>query len=174
MKWFGLDRDVAKDASGNWKGQQWDVDILEAGYKFNMNNVAAAIGLSQIEHLDKIVTSHIKNAKLYNNLFENEKFLCPAIVPEGSNSTFWVYTMKLKHPKITRDRLLKLLNESGIHAGVVHVPNHEYSAFKDRNVDLPGVEEFSKNQFSLPCGWWLDESDIIQIASKVKEIINEN
>lgn len=172
MKWFGLDRDVAKDASGNWKGQQWDVDIVEAGYKFNMNNVSAAIGLSQIEYFDEIINSHVKNAKLYKQLFENEKFVCSASIPEGSNSTFWVYTMKLKNPKLTRDQLLKSLNELGIHAGVVHVPNHEYTAFESFNTNLPGVEEFSKNQFSLPCGWWLEENDIIEIATKVKEIVN--
>lgn len=173
MKWFGLDRDIAKDASGNWKGQQWDVDIAEAGYKFNMNNVSAAIGLSQVEHFDKITKTHIRNAELYKTLFKDEKHVFPATIPEGSNSTFWVYTMKLKNSKFTRDQLLKLLNEAGIHAGVVHVPNHKYSAFEIYNVDLPGVEEFSNNQFSLPCGWWLSEDDIFHIASVVKGLLQE-
>lgn len=173
MKWFGLDRDIAKDASGNWKGQQWDVDIAEAGYKFNMNNLSAAIGLSQVEHFDKITKTHIRNAKLYKELFKEEKHVCSATIPEGSNSTFWVYTMKLKNSKITRDQLLKLLNEAGIHAGVVHVPNHKYSAFEIYNVDLPGVEEFSNNQFSLPCGWWLSEDDIFHIANVVKGLLQE-
>jgi len=171
MKWFGLDRDLAKDASGNWKGQQWDVDIAEAGYKFNMNNVSAAIGLSQINHLDKIVSKHINNAKLYQDLLKNETNICPAAIPEGSKSSFWVFTVKLNNSSITRDDVLKKLNSIGIHAGVVHIPNHEYTAFKDYLIDLPGVNEFSNNQFSLPCGWWLSPEDIVYIAEKLKEII---
>jgi perosamine synthetase len=170
LKWFGLDRDVAKDAAGNWKGQQWDVDIVEAGYKFNMNNVSAAIGLSQLKYVDFIIESHVRNAKLYDKLFSNENLIKHSERPQDSNSTFWVYTMKLsKDASISRDELLKRLNAKGIHAGVVHVPNHEYTAFKNYMTDLPGVDEFSKNQFSLPCGWWLDETDITDIARKVIE-----
>jgi dTDP-4-amino-4,6-dideoxygalactose transaminase len=172
MKWFGLDRDLAKDAVGNWKGQQWDVDIVDAGYKFNMNNVSAAIGLAQINHLNKIVEAHQKNARLYQELFRGTEQLQPAGVPEGSNSSYWVFTVKLKNSKISRDEVLKQLNAAGIHAGVVHVPNHQYTAFKDYKIDLPGVEEFSNNQFSLPCGWWLSELDIKYIFENLKKLLN--
>ena len=77
LKWFGLDRDRAKDENGNWKGQQWDVDILEAGFKYNMNNVSAAIGLSQLPHIDFILGKHRSNAALYDELFRDFKYVTP-------------------------------------------------------------------------------------------------
>ena len=60
MKWFGLDRSATKDEKGEWKGQRWESDIYSAGFKFNMNNISAAIGLSSIKHADKIIDKHRK------------------------------------------------------------------------------------------------------------------
>jgi dTDP-4-amino-4,6-dideoxygalactose transaminase len=53
----------------------------------------------------------------------------------------------------------------------VHVPNDNYTCFKDSKRDLPGVREFSSTQFSIPCGWWLEEEDIRYIAEKVIHVI---
>jgi dTDP-4-amino-4,6-dideoxygalactose transaminase len=172
LKWFGLDRDRAKDDKGNWKGQQWDVDIEEVGYKFNMNNVAAAIGLAQLEHVNEIVAFHRVNAHLYDDLFEGCSAVTPTVRPAGAESSFWVYTMKVdpNRSRLTRDELLKALNAEGIMAGVVHVPNDGYVAFRPFRADLPGVREFSSNQFNLPCGWWLSDNDVRHIASRVKEL----
>lgn len=172
LKWFGLDRDEAKDAKGNWKGQQWDVDIKEAGFKYNMNNVAAAIGLSQLPYIDGLVQKHRDNASLYKELFADFAYLRDADQAQGSS--FWVYTVNLKsNSAISRDELLSKLNEEGIGAGLVHVPNDNYTCFKDFKTHLPGVAEFSAHQFSLPCGWWLNEEDVRFIANRVKEILSE-
>lgn len=173
LKWFGLDRDKAKDDKGNWKGQQWDVDIEEAGYKFNMNNVSAAIGLAQLSYIDKNISKHRKNAALYDRLLKKIPGITHSKRPLNSHPSFWVYTVILDPDtiQINRDSLLKLLNDRGVHAGVVHVPNDEYTAFKEFKSDLPGVREFSKNQFSLPCGWWLSKNDIENIVSVLTDLI---
>lgn len=174
LKWFGLDRDKTKDANGNWKGQQWDTDIEEIGYKFNMNNVAAAIGLSQMDHIDHILGKHRCNASLYDELFRDCATVRPAKRPEGGESSFWVYTMKVNPElsRLKRDDLLKTLNAEKIMAGVVHVPNDAYTCFSAvyDPASLPGLYEFANNQFSLPCGWWLEEEDIRHIAERVKEL----
>lgn len=173
LKWFGLDRDKAKDERGDWKGQQWDVDIEEIGFKFNMNNVSAAIGLSQVPYIDHILGKHRCNAALYDELFNGSKGAHPCPRPEGSEPSFWVYPMKVVDERgfNKRDDLLKVLNAEGIMAGVVHVSNDDYTCFKDiKDFVLPGVREFSKNQFALPCGWWLNKEDIRHIAQRVKEL----
>lgn len=173
LKWFGLDRDTAKDEHGDWRGQQWDVDIAEAGYKFNMNNVAAAIGLSQLPHVAKILQAHRDNAAQYAEYFkDNACGIVPCFQSTTALSSFWVYTVlvKPKHSKLTRDELLQALNDEGIMAGVVHVPNDTYSCFAGSETDLPGVRLFSARQLSLPCGWWLDHDDIRYIATRVKEL----
>ncbi len=172
LKWFGYDRETAKDEKGNWRGQQAGADVLEGevGYKFNMNNVAAAIGLAQIPHIGSIVGTHQRNAALYDNLLKSNQQIVPIKRPRGSEPAFWVYTVVLSNPSIDRDELLAALSAQGIHAGVVHVPNDEYSAFARFGAELPGVRAFASRQFSLPCGWWLDETDIRFVASTVSSL----
>jgi perosamine synthetase len=173
LKWFGLDRDRAKDEKGDWKGQQWDVDIVEAGYKFNMNNISAAIGLSQLPYIQSILDKHRHNARLYNSEFESFDKVNLCDWPDLEGSSYWVYTLLVSpNSSISRDELLKKLNDEGIMAGVVHVRNDNYTAFSKFKVDnLPGVDYFSTHQFSLPCGWWISEEDVKHVATRVKDIL---
>jgi len=170
LKWFGLDRDLTKDEKGNWKGQQWDTDVVEAGYKFNMNNVSAAIGLAQLEHTDRLVESHKRHASLYDSHFAGFDAIKTPFRSEKHDSASWTYTIVLSDDRHDRDEILKKLNAEGIAAGLVHVPNDAYTCFRDSASDLPGVREFSKRQFSLPCGWWLTDDDVLHIANRVKEL----
>jgi dTDP-4-amino-4,6-dideoxygalactose transaminase len=136
-----------------------------------MNNVSAAIGLSQIPYIGMIIANHRHNAFIYDELFENCQTVRPTLRPEGSESSFWVYTMKVKpESRLKRDELLKALNDEGIMAGVVHVPNDDYTAFAKFKTSLPGVREFSANQFALPCGWWLSDADVRHIVETVKRL----
>lgn len=171
LKWFGLDRDSTKDENGNWRGQQWDVDVTECGYKFNMNNVAAAIGLSQVGHINRNLNLHRKNAAFYDIHFHdvNDNIIKPVVRDRKSISSHWVYTVLYNgHSK---NELLARLNSKGIMAGLVHVPNDTYTAFSKFKRDLPGVREFSNSQFSLPCGWWLSTNDIIDIVYELRSTI---
>lgn len=173
LKWFGLDRDRAKDEKGNWKGQQWDVDIVEPGYKFNMNNVCAAIGLSQVDHINEIINKHRHNASLYQSYlgFDRSKHVKPLEIPRGAISSYWVYPMRVVNGN--RDELIAKLNAEGIMAGLVHVPNDTYTAFEGVKADLPGVREFARKQFNLPCGWWITPEDVLHIATRVKKLCGD-
>ena len=175
MKWFGINRNTSKDSNGNWKGKQWDVDIDAEGYKFNMNNIAAAIGLSQLNHIDDIIIKHRLNAETYDSMFkDNSDFVKLTKRSSKDSSSFWVYTMFLNTTKQKkRDKLLTKLQNLGIKAGVVHVPNHRYSCFNHIYRDLPGVDKFYNKQFSLPCGWWLDSYDIKEIANTTLKVAKE-
>lgn len=174
LKWFGIDRDAAKDAQGNWKGQHWDFDVVNAGFKFNMNNLTAAIGLSQLPHVDKILKGHKDNAALYADLFSKSKFLVPLKTVVGAESAHWVYTVLLNEEhKHIRDELLKRLNAEGIGAGLVHVPNDDYTCFAKFKRELPGVRSFFSRQLSLPVGWWLKPSHIKTIARRVNQLCKE-
>jgi perosamine synthetase len=168
MKWFGLDRENSKDKNGEWKGQRWRLDVEEAGYKFNMNNIAASIGLSQIKHIDRVLETHKTNAQLYEGIFKQNDKITPLKYPSNAEPTFWVYTVLLDE-SIDRDEVLEKLNDMSIGAGQVHVPNHNYTCFVDslEHSNLPGVEYFNNHQISLPCGWWLTEEDATHIANKL-------
>ena len=174
MKWFGLDRDRAKDEKGNWKGQQWDVDIDTYGYKFNMNNISAAIGLANLDKAKGALSAHRENASYLDSAFKGIDFARPLLKAPGENGSSWVYTVVLdKNLAPVRDQILEKINLRGVKAGVVHVPNHHYTCFKGEMTNLPGVDSFFSRQISLPCGWWLSREDMSEIFSIFKESVRE-
>ena len=168
LKWFGFDRDGCKDKKGEWKGQRWNVDVEESGYKFYMNNVSAAIGLSQIDHFDEIVSKHKRNAKLYGDIFESMDGVTPLMPLDNSDPAYWVFTILVEK---NRDEIISKLNQLGIGAGLVHVPCHNYTCFESSKCDLPGTDKFHNTQISLPCGWWLTTDDIENISSEIKSLL---
>jgi len=166
LKWFGFDREEVKDVKGEWKGQKWDADIKsdEVGYKFNMNNLSAAIGIANLESIQSVLSAHRKNAQTYINLLSSHDKISLLENKPSSLSSHWVFTLRLNLTEKERDVVLKRLNDQGIGAGLVHLPNYVYSAFKEFQLPLPNTENFAATQLSLPCGWWLEEKDCKLIA----------
>ena len=174
LKWFGYDRENSKDKQGNWKKPQEDVDILEndVGFKFNMNNVSAAIGLGEVNKVNSTISKHIKNAELYTSIFKNNYKIKSIKQNSNAKSVYWVYTIILDK-SLNRGKIIKELKKFGIASGQIHIPNDLYSCFKKYKTKLPGVREFAKRQLNLPCGWWLQPKDIKFIATKLLKIINK-
>lgn len=175
LKWFGYDRDSVKDAKGDWRGQKWDADIEygEVGYKFNMNNLAAAVGLANISEIHNVLQQHRENALHLREIIKSHNRVILIDSEIDRDSSYWVYTLRLKSSEQQRNQVLISLNSRGIGAGVVHLPNYLYSAFKEFNTDLPNNELFSKTQLSLPCGWWLDKNDIEFIAIEFLKALDQ-
>lgn len=176
LKWFGYDRDSVKDERGEWKGQRWAADILqnEVGYKFNMNNISASIGLAQMKFIHSILRSHRENASRMSSNLSALKKVRLLKLPKQAISSNWVLTIRVDLKRENRDKLIEVMNIRGVGAGLVHVPNHVYSAFKDSLSPLIGTDAFSDTQISLPCGWWLTPADIDVICeifdASLKEI----
>jgi perosamine synthetase len=176
LKWFGYDRESTKDEKGEWKGQRWDADILmgEVGYKFNMNNIAAAIGLAGLTRIKEVISAHRLNASIYAEEFSGRSSLRLLEIPANAVSSFWTYTLLIEtKDSENRDSVILALNKIGIGAGLVHLPNDIYSAFKESKKSLPGVREFEAKQISLPCGWWIKPDEIRWIAGETKRIVDQ-
>ena len=175
LKWFGYDRDEVKDGKGEWKGQRWSADIRpnEVGFKFNMNNISAAIGMAQMKHIGAMLKAHQSNGAEYNEAFRDSAYIKPLWVPVQAKSSYWVYTCLFAGSEELRDELIERLNAEGIAAGLVHLPNDMYSAFEEFRADLPGTVKFSASQISLPCGWWVSAEDCRFIVARVLEIASQ-
>ena len=174
LKWFGFDRDIVKDTKGDWKGQKWDADIKtnEIGFKFNMNNLSAAIGLANLNLISETLEAHRKNAVVYKNILSQCRHIELLKELENSRSSYWVFTLRIMANKEIRDKILFDLNLIGIHAGLVHLPNHYYSGFREFATLLPNTDLFSDTQISLPCGWWLSTQDCEYICENLLLILD--
>jgi perosamine synthetase len=156
LRWYGIDRDQPSD-------NRCDINVAEAGYKFHMNNVAAAVGRENLKHLDWIVMRHRDNAHFYNAAFNRAKSVrVPAENPNGT-SAYWLYTIHVDN----RDELIRELLERGIGASKVHARNDTHSAFTRFDRPLPKCDEFNRTHLCIPVGWWVSEPDRERVAEAV-------
>jgi dTDP-4-amino-4,6-dideoxygalactose transaminase len=158
LRWYGIDRDVhdPSDLRG-------EIDVAEAGYKFHMNNVAAAVGRENLKHLDWIVMRHRDNAHFYDDAFGGANGITvPTENPDGT-SAFWLYTIHVAN----RDELMLKLLERGIGASKVHSRNDTHSAFARFERPLPKCEAFNRTHLCIPVGWWVSQSDRERVAEAV-------
>lgn len=143
LRWFGIDRD-AKQRGEN-------PDVTEAGYKYHMNNVSAAIGRGNLEHLDKIL-QHLKWLRAQYNYY-------------GITAHTWLAG------GLTNDYegLKKALNEAGYEMGQHHYRNDMYSVFGGRVSDCPIMDEIENKYFFVPFHYGVTLEDVGIIGKIVKK-----
>jgi perosamine synthetase len=159
LKWFGVDHD--EKGAGN----PWLNDISEIGYKGNMNDIAASIGIEQIKHINSIIDGFHRNGNMYSELLKDITGVKVLRRDSEVFSTYWTYTFLAED----RDKLKNYLNNEGIGADQVHPRNDVWSIFSESKRSLPGVDYFSAHEISLPSGWWVKEKDVERICNLIKK-----
>ncbi|GAC1374964.1 MAG: DegT/DnrJ/EryC1/StrS family aminotransferase [Aquirhabdus sp.] len=155
FRWFGMLKGVPRT----------EVDIQTIGYKYNMNNVTAAIGLVQLNHIDNIVNKYIANGQYYDNQFDGMHDINFARCDAGAKPSYWLYTLLSDHSA----DLEKALNAAGFMASKLHRPNNLHSIFQSSDKPLPGLDLFYKRLLHIPCGWWVSDEDRAQIVDVIKK-----
>ena len=112
-------------------GYPWIFDIVEPGYNYRMDEIRAALGITQLKRINKINELR-KNASLYyhKNLQKIPGIILPDMVNDKSHS-YHLYTIRVTKPfKLSRNQLFKKLKNNGIRTTVYWMPIHKYSAFR--------------------------------------------
>jgi dTDP-4-amino-4,6-dideoxygalactose transaminase len=149
LRWYGLSRACSV----------LDQDLPEAGFKFHMNDVAASIGLANIE--PALVNRQRQQAHA-RQLAERLDLRQPT----PPNDDCWLFTVLVDD----RPGFIRHMSAQGIETSPVHKRNDRLSAFANsRGADhLPGVDEFDRRQVNIPVHWALTAGDIEHIATSVR------
>ena len=152
----------------------------EVGYNYRMTNIQAAIGLGQLENIDKLVQMRINNANLYNKLLKNVKGIILPPSKDWAKNVYWMYGILLnKDFGMTRDKLREELLKEGIDTRSFFIPMHGQPVFqkKSRKFAMPDVNgsypvsgNLGTNGFYLPSSSSLPKEDIIFITDAIKNI----
>lgn len=158
LRWYGLDRESSK----SFRCEQ---DIGEVGYKYHMNDIAAAMGLANIQSIN--VSRNKVCASLYDMwLGDINGDMLP---PTDNGCSYWLYCLLVPD----RDEFIKFMAESGIECSPVHARNDRHSAFIDASVNpdspRPGLDSFASCEVAIPCGGHVSGSDAYHIANSVRE-----
>lgn len=168
---------LAKTQIGNWR-----YDIVEAGYKCNMTDVHAAIGLVEIERYESEMLPKRKHIfELYSNAFKNQNWaIVPTYENETKKSSYHVYTLRIKDvSEAQRDAIMQKVFEMQVSVNVHFIPLPMMSFYKSLGYkisDYPNAFKMYQNEISLPVYWDLSDdmvnTVIDAIISSVKAILD--
>ncbi|MFQ5708112.1 MAG: DegT/DnrJ/EryC1/StrS family aminotransferase [bacterium] len=162
LKWFGIDREQRKtNALGI---AEWD--IIEAGYKYHMNDIAATIGLVQLPYLATILAQRRENAAFYRaDLAGLHRVQLLQEQSQDRKSSYWLFTLKVDNQTQFIDHLFR----HGIAASIVHARNDSHSIFANyNNRNLPGLDHFCNHMVCIPVGPWVGERERQHVAEVIR------
>jgi len=140
----------------------------ELGFNFRMTDVHAAIGLAQLQKLERFNEARIANACFFN---EHLARVTIPIVPDGYRHVFHQYTIRV--PDGRRDAVLEGLREKGIGTSVYYpVPVHKQRVYVERGYEgtFPEAEQAAAEVLSLPVHPGLSSADLETIIAAVNEL----
>jgi perosamine synthetase len=157
MRWFGIDRE-RKSKDYTEREMTFDIEIL--GYKCQMNDIAAGMGIAGLKHYDEVIAYRKKLFDLYKKHLNNGTVPTPTLV-NGKNNTYWLCTILLHH---RRDEIVKLLFENGIETNMVHIRNDAFKIFGGR-AKLPVMDDIESKYLCLPLNMQITEEDVNKISN---------
>jgi perosamine synthetase len=159
LRWFGIDR-TAK------QGGIWENDIVDIGYKYQMNDIAAGIGLAGLREIDRTLNVRNNLFKMYERGIKTSdlRIVGKSETDKYYNSS-WLITVIVDGDRIG---LMRKLRENRIESAQVHYRNDRYSIFGGRRNDLPVMDELEDRYLVLPLHTKIGEEHIGRIC----EVIN--
>lgn len=157
LRWYGLDR----RSSADFRCAQ---NIQEIGTKLHMNDIAATIGLLNIERAREAVAASRANAEYFCRWLTGLPGI--DVAPYDPGCSYWLFTILVDD----RDDFTAYLAERGIATSMAHARNGKHDAFKavsEARGPLPGQDSFDARQISIPNGFWVSEAQREYIANVI-------
>lgn len=142
------------------------------GFNYRMTNIAAAMGLAQMERFHQLLQDRKRIAASYKERLGRLPFLKLPMEAAGASSAFWMYSLLTLNPA-WRDGLMADLANRGIETRPFFYPVHEFPMYRrSRNDnDCPVARDLSYRGLSLPTSSYLQEKDIDVISREIRDLL---
>lgn len=161
-----------KDALTKLKSSDWEYDILFPGYKCNMTDILASIGVIQLKRFNFLISKRRKLCAIYNNLLQNENieiYQKDSIINE---STIHLYIIRLNgKDEKGRNELIERLSKRGICTNVHYKPLPMMTAYKNLGFNInnfPNAFRMYENEMTLPLHTLMSEDDVEYVCNCFK------
>lgn len=162
LRWFGIDRE--KKIANNWQAYQkraMTFDIEMVGYKRQMTDIAAAMGIAGLAEYDHVIAHRKKIFDIYHRELQGMDGIRMVTSPFN---TYWLATVIVER----RDDFAKMLFEADVDTNVVQVRNDIFKIFGGKRADLPVMNELEHKYISLPLNMKTTEDDAVYITRKIR------
>ena len=166
-----------RDAFAKLKAGGWRYSIELAGYKCNMTDLAASVGIMQLERYENEILPKRKALfNAYENEFSNDqRFIIPPFNDKFKESSYHLFPLRLKNfDERNRDVIIVKMAQKNISLNVHFIPAVMHPVYKKLGFNikyLPNTYKMFKNEISLPFSSLYDKKTARYVADKLKEIV---
>jgi len=176
MRLHGIDRDVWNryhQARGDWY-----YEVIEAGYKYNMPDITAALGLAQLRKADRMHQRRAEIAARYSDAFADLPVQLPADGGKCAVHAWHLYVIRIQdEAPVSRDRFIEEMKRRGIGCSVHFIPLHLHPYWRDRYglkpEDFPVATDAYRRAVSLPIYPKMTDDDVHRVIDAVREILGQ-
>ncbi len=169
---------ISKDAWKRYTAEgSWYYEIIAPGFKYNMTDIAAAMGLAQLKKADAMQRQRMNIARMYHKAFAQIPALeIPHASPDSEHAWhLYMLRLNLEHLQITRAEFIRKLKERNIGASVHFIPLHIHPYYREtyhyHKDDFPiSYREYTR-EVSLPIYSRMSERDVSDVIEAVYDII---
>ncbi|MGB0915467.1 MAG: DegT/DnrJ/EryC1/StrS family aminotransferase [Crocinitomicaceae bacterium] len=167
-----------KDALAKTKKGNWKYDVIEPGFKCNMTDIQAAIGLVELERYQENLDRRKVIFDAYSKGFENESWaIQPLYETENKTSSYHLYLLRIANiTEAQRDEIIQEIFEQDVSVNVHFQPLPILTAYKKRGYkmgDYPEAYAKFANEISLPAYFDLSDDNVATVIAAVKHAVNK-
>lgn len=174
MRLHGINRDAFDRFTS--KAPSWYYEIVAPGFKYNMTDIAASIGIHQLKKASAFQQKRAHIAALYDEALEGLPIIRPPQAAPGDLHSWHLYVTQLAHDAgTTRDVFIERMFEQGIGCSVHYIPLHLHPYWRDTYKLTPKMFPVSQRIYertvSLPLYTRMTEADVYRVVDAVKKAL---
>jgi dTDP-4-amino-4,6-dideoxygalactose transaminase len=167
---------MTADAWSRFVGGPTGYEVVDAGFKYNMTDLAASLALPQLEAVEEHWKRREQIWLMYNDRLSGLPLQLPSPLAAGSRHAYHLYTplLKLEEISVGRDKIVAAIDAEGIGIGIHYVPVHQHPYYRQRfgfsGSDFPNATFVGERTISLPLSPAMSEQDVADVASALTRI----
>lgn len=177
MTLHGMNKDAWKRYM---QGGAWAYDIVAPGYKYNLTDVAAAIGIPQLKRCDEFHARRLEIARKYDEGFAGLRGVVTPVVRDPQSHGWHLYVIQVNADQLTigRDAFIQALSERNIGVSVHFIPLHLQPYYRDtyglKPEDFPRATAAFQRILSLPLYARMSDGDVQDVIDAVVDVAEQH
>ncbi|TDP71410.1 DegT/DnrJ/EryC1/StrS family aminotransferase [Roseateles toxinivorans] len=174
MRLHGMNRDAFDRFTA--KVPSWYYEIVAPGFKYNLTDIAASMGLHQLKRARGFQQRRAEIAAQYQEAFADLPVILPPDAPEGDMHSWHLYVLRLRDDApLSRDGLIEALFAAGIGCSVHYIPLHLHPYWRDRYAlkpeQFPHSHKAYEQMLSLPIYTKMTDADVQRVIAAVSDCL---
>jgi dTDP-4-amino-4,6-dideoxygalactose transaminase len=174
MRLHGIDRDAFDRYTS--KAPAWYYEVVAPGFKYNMTDLAAALGIQQLKKVFKFCERRTQIADRYNRELAGLPLIAPPRESPGDLHAWHLYPIRLAPSAgIDRNQFIECMAEQGIGCSVHYIPLHQHPYWRDtynlKPEQFPNAQTICERLVSLPIYTKMSDEDQTRVIAAVRAIL---